>query len=448
MELIPSTTLSQRTTLAPRLLQSLNVLGLGAAEVMELVQRELCENPLLELPETGPEAGMESVERELWGDLLAANRGRSRRRHDDPATGPLEMIAGRETLADHLRTQLEIADPAGEEKRAALVIIDSLDEAGYLREPLEAVAAAAGVALPVATRALELVQQMDPPGIAARELGECLLNQMSPQQRCGLPGRIVRECLHELARGSLCTIARRLSLNVSQVEHATALICSLDPEPGARFDGGSSAPVVIPDVYVRRTRHGWKALANRELVPPLQLNRRCEQLAEAAADEKTLAYLREKRERARRLIKDLEQRQTTIVRVAEAIAAAQADFLVHGSSRLRPLKLDDIASRLGVSASTVSRASREKYMSTPQGVFEFKYFFDAGPPAADGGRLAATAVKHLLRQLIEGEDRSRPLSDRMLAEKLRRENVEISRRTVAKYREEMGVPPSCRRKVS
>lgn len=447
MDLKSAPIVSQRTTLSPRLFQSLKVLQLDAAELMQMVQRELCENPLLELPEPDNQPNDNLLERELWHDYERVNR-RLRNITDSQRTiNAVEAAASPETLGQHLRLQLGLADLPLSQEKAGIAIIDSLNDAGYLVEPLSRIAADTGLETKTAEHVLAIIQRFDPPGIAARNLGECLMNQMEERDRNGLPGRLVAEYLPELARGSLCAIARKLGVSPTQIEHALALIRRLDPEPGAAFDCGAPAAAIIPDVFIHRSHNGWAVLANRQITPTLKISRQCELLAREVDDVGTYRYLRERHERARRLISDLRQRRITITRVAKAIAEAQEDFFVHGDSHMRPMKLENIASALDVSVSTISRAVKGKYMSTPQGIFEFKYFFAGGLFVGDGEGLASTAVKQRLKQIIAGEDNSRPMSDQKLTECLRRQNIDISRRTVAKYREELGVPPSCQRKI-
>jgi RNA polymerase sigma-54 factor len=448
MDLNPALSVSQRTILSPRLFQSLNVLRLDATEIMELVQRELTENPVLELPE--PAGGIEesASERELWREYSLANRGRVRTTKSDSTSNAVEATASPTTLAQHLGLQLELKDLPPLQRQVGITIINSLNDAGYLDVPLDQIAVAAGTTVEKVEEVLKIIQGFDPPGVAARDLCECLLNQMRERDRNGLPGRIVKECMPQLARGSFCAIARELSISLSQVEHAITLIRGLNPEPGDRFDYGTPAGAIIPDVFIRQSRDGWAVLANKEITPVLKLSRQCEVLAKSSEDDETYKYLRERRERAQRLIQDLRQRRHTITRVAEAIAEAQVGFFEHGSGCLKPMKLEDIALKLNVSVSTISRAIQGKYMSTPQGIYEFKYFFSSGLSGDSGSELASTAVKQHLKRIIAGEDNTCPLSDRKLADLLHRENIDISRRTVAKYREEMGVPPSCRRKVS
>lgn len=446
MDLKPETIISQRTVLSPRLYKSLKILQLDATELKKLVQREINENPVLELPEPDDRSDEYQPEGDIWSDYMLSGRRRNAVSDFTKFTGAFDTAASHETLHQHLALQLEIEDLPEQQKLAGSVIIDNLSQAGYLEEPLPYIAREAGVDLASAEKALCVIQGFDPPGVAARNLGECLLNQMEERDRKGLPGKLVTNYLPQMARGALCAIAREMAVSLTQVQHAIASIRELDPEPGAVYEKGVAA-AVIPDVFIRKSRDGWAVLANRKIMPTLRISRQCELLARSADDPETYRYLQERRERARQLIRDLRQRRLTITRVAEVITDKQSGFFEEGRCGLRPMKLRDVATELEISISTVSRAIKGKFMSTPQGIFEFKYFFTGGLLAGGDEEIACAAVKQRLKNIIEGENRSRPMSDKKLAERLRLENIKISRRTVAKYREELGVPSSCQRKV-
>jgi len=457
MELKPalktSPSVSQQLVLSPRLYQSLSILRLGAQELQELIRKELVENPTLEIPEPS-EMDQEhgnTAERELWDDYLGAHRseGGCYSGSGEAATAG-DLKASPVTLTQHLTMQLELESLDDRHRRIGLAIIGSLDEDGYLREPLADLADTIARPEKEIEEVLMLVQHFDPPGVAARNLAECLAIQLEQMNSGDTAIRIARDFLPEVARGSYADIARSLSVSTTRVRTAVKLIRSLCPSPGSLFDNSPPASAIIPDVYARPDRGGRvRVLANREILPSLRLSRLYKDMADAGkgdADKETTAYVKEKVQEASRLIRDIDHRRATVTKVARAIAESQPDFFTMGPEHLRPLGLDEIARRLEVHPSTVSRAILGKYMSTPYGIFEFRYFFSAGYETSRGDGLSSTAVKKRLAGLIAAEDTSHPLSDQKLAEQLEESGLKISRRTVAKYREAMGINASWERK--
>ena len=457
----------QQLVLSPRLYQSLRILRLGAPELQELIQKEIEENPTLEIPEPSePESGSApSPERELWEDYLAANRSvqGAGRTGSDAAAAAGELAASPVTLADHLTLQLELENLSDKRRRIGLAIIGSLDEDGYLREPLAELAGTINRPLAEIDSVLKVVQRFDPPGVAARNLEECLAIQLEQMAAGETAIRIVHGFLPQVARGAYGEIAKALGVTAAKVRRAVELIRSLCPSPGSLFDTSPPAAAIIPDVYVRLDRGRVRILANREILPSLRLSCLYQQMAAAGKndslskgsnttatgthpDPETTRYIKDKLREASRLIHDIDQRRATVTRVARAIAEAQPGFFAKGSKHLRPLGLEEIASRLEVHPSTISRAILGKYMSTPYGVFEFRYFFSAGYQTSGGEGLASSAVKKRLAALIGEEDARRPLSDQKLAALLKEDGIAISRRTVAKYRESLGIPASWERK--
>lgn len=464
MELKPTIQTRQQLALSPRLYQSLKVLRLSAHELQGLIQKELDENPTLEIPEPADfDLDMDRVdpagpaERELWRDLAATGHDEGAANRRDPmrpsaGVNAAELTASPVTLADHLTVQINLARLSPQRRRAALAIIGSLDEDGYLREQIADIAATIDYPVADIEKTLQVVQGFDPPGIATRSLEECLTIQLQLMRAGELARQIVREHLPQVARGDLAAIARALRVPMVRVERAVSIIRDLNPAPGSLFDSNPPAAAVIPDVFVVQNQGKIRMLANREILPSLHVSRLYRQIADSAkksgvaADQETVDYIKSRIRKASRLIRDIDQRRTTVTRVARAIAEAQPEFFRDGPGSLRPLALDDIASKLKVHPSTISRAILGKYMSTPWGILEFRYFFSAGYASGDAAGLAATAVKQRLRQLIEDEDQRHPFADQKLVALLKQNQIPISRRTVAKYRAEMGIPPSWSRK--
>jgi RNA polymerase sigma-54 factor len=441
-------TVSQQLVLSPRLYQSLSILRLGAFELQELIQKELDENPTLEIPEAADfesEPG-QAPDRELWDDYLGANRG-DRTGGINPSTAG-ELTACAETLSEHLTLQLHLENLTNERLRIGLAIIGSLDEDGYLREPVDELAATIDRPAGEIEDVLRIVQRFDPPGVAARNLEECLVIQLEQIGAGDTAIRIVREFLPQVARNAFGEIAKSLGVTAAKVRRAVEVIRSLCPSPGSLFDTSPPAAAVIPDVYARLDRGRVRILANREIVPSLKLSRLYQEMAAKAvdADPATTAYIKDKLSEASRLIRDIDHRRTTVTKVARAIAEAQPEFFTEGPEHLRPLGLEKIATTLDVHPSTISRAILGKYMSTPHGIFEFRYFFSSGYATGGGEGLAANAVKKRLAGIIAREDAKHPLSDQKLTGMLKQDDIKISRRTVAKYREQLGIAPSWERK--
>ncbi|RJQ43021.1 MAG: RNA polymerase sigma-54 factor [Gaiellales bacterium] len=449
MELRPELTTRQQTALSPRLYQSMKILRLSAPDLLELLHKELDENPALEIPEPSDydhDAGL-SAERQLWEDYVRADGSRQGSFQGERPLNVSELAASPVTLSDHLTLQLDLEGLPVEEHRIGLALIGSLDDDGYLRDSVECIAGAIGEPAARVEQVLTVLQGLDPPGVGARDLEECLRIQLLQMKAGRLAVEIVARFLPEVARNAYGEIARAVKAPLARVEKAVALIRELNPVPGSLFDVSPPAGAVIPDVFLLVEEGRVRVLANRETLPPLKLNQVYQELAAAGeAGPETVDYIKNKIRDATRLIRDLKQRRATITRVAEAIAGHQPDFFTRGPAYLRPLSIEDIARELEVHPSTISRAILGKYMNTPFGIFEFRYFFSSGYTTAGGERLAANAVKKRISELIAREDARKPLSDQKIATLLAGEEIRISRRTVAKYREEMGALPSWQRK--
>lgn len=425
----------------------MKILRMSAQDLIELLQKELNENPALEIPEPA-DYGSDTVmaaERRLWDDHSRADSGGSHRggrpaNVSDLAVSPV-------TLADHLTLQLDLEGLPPEEHRIGLALIGSLGDSGYLRDSVECVAGTLNQPVRRVESVLAVIQSFDPPGIACRSLEECLLLQVRQMKGGKLAEKIITSCLPLVARNAYTEIARAVSAPAPSVEKAVALIRELNPVPGSLFDTSPPAGAIIPDVFTYKDETGVKVLPNRETLPSLKLNQTYRELAQSGdASPDTIEYIKDRIKDASRLIRDFQQRRATIDRVAQAIAEEQLDFFDRGPAFLRPLSVESIARKLDVHPSTISRAILGKYMNTPYGILEFRFFFSAGYSAAGGEKLAANAVKKRISELIANEDAHKPLSDQKLADLLAAESITISRRTVAKYREEMGALPSWQRK--
>ncbi|MEI6278624.1 MAG: RNA polymerase factor sigma-54 [Verrucomicrobiae bacterium] len=441
--------LALQQTLSPQMQQSLNILQAPLAELREMVDAELRENPALEEvapenPVSGkekPPSGIEDQWSEYYVQRATAEpwtrEAEERRQHffDTQARTP--------TLREHLLAQASSwPEP---DARIAAEIIGNLDEQGYFRAEGEEVAWAVGSTPLEVDRVLEKVQDLDPPGIAARNLSECLFLQLRRQGRQDTTeARIVRSHLEELGRKKLAEIARALDLPLADIQKAAGEITRLDPRPGRAF---SSEPeqIVIPEIVIERDGDGYSVGLNTDGVPSLRIADSSKDMLSGSSRE-VREYLRDKIKGGNFFIRSIQQRQQTLLNIGREIAARQRDFLDRGPSRLRPMTMSQVAAVVGVHETTVSRAASGKHIATPQGIFEIKYFFTHGYTSSGGEEVSNESVRQAIVALVKGEPAHRPLSDQALVRLLAGQGLTVARRTVAKYREQLGVLPSYLRK--
>ncbi|BBD79494.1 RNA polymerase factor sigma-54 [Aerosticca soli] len=463
--------LNQQLTLTPQLQQAIRLLQLSHLE-LEAELRQIAEgNPLLELDEEPTAETAEdgydapataAVEPDGedgppdWAESAAASEAPIDFSQPARAGAPPEddfepQRAAPETLKDHLLWQLNLSPFTPRERAIATVIIDALDNDGYLAEGLDGVLAALPADFAVTREEAEAVrrrvQRFDPPGVASLDLRDCLRAQLEqievPTPQRDLALSIVEENLELLARHDLGRLARRLHAEEEAVGAAALLIRSLDPRPGAAFDP-TPVEYVAPDVYAYKDGRQWKVRLNPDCQPRLGLNQHyCGLIARARGED--ASWMRGQLQEARWLIKSLESRAETLLKVSEAIVRRQSAFLDYGPEAMHPLVLREVAEEVGMHESTISRVTTRKYIHTPRGTFELKHFFSSGVATEDGGGASATAIQAMLRKLIDGEDPRRPLSDQALAEALRGRGIQVARRTVAKYREALRIPSSSER---
>jgi RNA polymerase sigma-54 factor len=351
------------------------------------------------------------------------------------------------SLEDHLIWQLRLSGLAEAEQRIGAGIIYNLNDDGYLETPIEELAGKLEADAGSVERVLGRIQRFDPPGVAARDLRECLLLQLvNLGMEESLAARIVLNHLDLLERHRYTEIAKTLGVPPDVVTHAARVISLLEPKPGRDYSGAEPA-YIVPDVFIHKLGQEYIVTLNDGAVPRLRLAgyyQRVLRDGEVAADAKE--YLQERLRSARWLVKSIYQRQQTIFKVAKSIVKFQSAFFDHGISHLRPLVLKDVADDIGMHESTISRATANKYAHTPQGIFELKFFFTSGVKAADGEDVSSETVKERIRAMVGGENSHDPLSDQAIAELLRNEKINIARRTVAKYRQALGILPSASRK--
>jgi RNA polymerase sigma-54 factor len=457
-------TLSQQQVLAPQLQQSLQILQAPMLELRNLVQQELESNCTLELEQTEPtiedkrreaEEFDQEFERlakldEEWRDYMSQSAGYSHRSAEDEERRQFffDSLVKEETLQQHLLEQVHSADFTEDDRKIAELIIGNIDDHGFLQNAPEDIANNTGMDVADITRVLEHVQTFHPVGVGSRDLRECLLIQL---KRLGkeqsLEYRIVDRFIEDLGKRRFPEIARRLNTTPEQVQRAANFIATLDPKPGQIFTPDPNN-YVLPDVTVEKVGGDWQISLNGEQIPHLRISNTYKDLMSSdRSKDEVRDYIREKIRSGKFLIKSIHQRQQTISNIAHRIVDRQRDFLEFGPSALKPMTMVQIADEVGVNETTVSRAISGKYMSTPHGVFEMKYFFTPGYQTAGGESMSNTSVKGIIADLVKEEDPRNPLSDKEIVELLSKKGIPIARRTVAKYRSELNILPSNMRKM-
>ena len=443
--------LKQQLTLTPRLQQSVKLLQLSALECVQELHQAIAQNPFLEESAESPESP-ESQDPRSEREEAAEDSSRADLDFSSPGGGGgsgeetpdwTEWTASPSTLHDSLREQLLLLGLTERDHVLANLIIDALDDDGFLRLPLEDVATLAPGAAPGEIEtALRIVQTLEPSGIAARSLGECLALQLEAMN-ADTPGRnialdVVQNRLSMMAARDNTRLLEALGCSAEDLRLAMELIRSLDPRPGSKV-GTFEPRAIVPDVIVRKEKKRWLVTVNSAIYPRIRVNQQYADYFRQARDGET-ALLAQHLQEARWLVRNLEQRFLTIQRVAEAVVARQRNFFEYGDLAMRPLTLREIADELGLHESTVSRATSHKFMATPRGVVAFKRFFSRQLATTSGGSCSATAIRALLREFIAAEDRRNPLSDVQLTELLSERGVKVARRTVTKYRRSMQLP--------
>jgi RNA polymerase sigma-54 factor len=471
--------LTQQLVMTPQLQQAIKLLQLSRLELLNFVQQELQENPVLEEGLETEEVANAEVEREVealdapqpespegpadreatdaekiadvdWQNYMESNPQTSyaEARGEDERRSLESSLSRRPSLPEHLEWQLQLSAFTSEERDAAQWIIGNLDDDGYLRDSVEDVARQSGLGLTLVETVLRKVQTLDPPGVAARDLRECLLLQIDILGIDDvLVRRIVEDHLDQLRKRDFRSIIRMLGVTIEEVAAASRVIGSLEPWPGRQF-GGDDPVYITPDIHVVRIGDDYHILLNEDGLPKLRINnlyRDVLQRGNGVAKD-TKDYVQDKVRSALWLIKSIHQRQRTIYKVMQSILKHQRDFFDRGINFLKPLNLRDVADDIEMHESTVSRVTSNKYVNTPQGIFELKYFFNSSISRIDGDAVASESVKERIRKIISAEDPRRPLSDQRIAEMLKSANIDIARRTVTKYREALNILSSTRRR--
>ncbi|MHB1017392.1 MAG: RNA polymerase factor sigma-54 [Coriobacteriia bacterium] len=463
MDLAQRPELRQKVTLSPQVYQGLTILAMPVIELQALVEAEILENPVLELDEDDYEQAeideratdTDVDDERAWDEWLDQYEelehmdGSSQRDPGAEDVNAEEFVGGVTSFSEHLIAQLAMLDISDEVTLAARAIVGSLDEDGFFVGTEDEIAAIAGVSLEVVAHAIAAVQQLDPPGVGARTVIEALRIQA---EVIGIDTPLVLGIidahLDDVAGNRYRKIASELGSDEASVREAVESLRMLNPRPAGAFSPGSAPAYIVPDVAVRRFDDEWLVMPNSDAVPGLRVNSRYRSMLRSGstADDETRRYLKDKIRAAESFMRNVDRRRDTVSRITEIILEVQRDFFETGQGDLRPLRLEDVAVELGVHLSTVSRGVTGKYMATPYGLFELKHFFSGGYRTSTGMDVASTTIRKRIRELVLDEDPAKPLSDQRIAEALGEQGVSVARRTVAKYREELGIEPSWARK--
>ncbi len=449
--------LSQQLTMTPQLQQAIRLLQLPVMDLNAQINEALEENVMLELEEPveqTPVSGESTAEVQAitgddsWRDV--ATRSQDSYGSDGPSMAEFADESG-DTLRDHLLWQLELEKFSPRETVIGTALIDAIDDEGYLQTSLEDILADldsdAGFTDVEVERTLSKVQRFDPAGVAARSLDECIGLQLL-QLHADTPGlatarRMAEEFLALVAEKNFGELRRRLEVSDDELELAVALVRSCHPKPGLAIAGGRTE-YVVPDVFVRKIDDIWQVEVSSSGIPKLTVNQR---YADMLRGESAHGALRAQLQEARWLVRSLEIRHDTVLKVARCIVERQVEFFEHGEEHMKPMVLRDVAEAIDMHESTISRVTNNKYMHTPRGVLEFKYFFSSHVATVDGDEQSSTAVRAKIKKLIGAENPAKPLSDSRLTKLLEEDGVKVARRTVAKYREAMKIPSSSERRV-
>lgn len=475
MELKQTLKLTQQLVMTPQLQQAIKLLQLSRLELVQTVRLEMLENPVLEEvsedsdlsqddgldgePKEAPDSVDDADDRgsisgEIDWETFIDNYQSGTYDHNERDFSGKEETSFENTtsraltLAEHLIWQLRMSNVTLDEEQVGGHIIGNLDDDGYLKVELIEIAEECGQDIQFIENTLKKVQEFDPPGVAARDLRECLLLQA---YNLGLHGSVVEKILkntfEELERKDVNTISKKLKVSSEKVLEALRIISDMEPKPGRPF-GEDRTHYITPDIFIHKIGDDYVVVLNDDGMPKLRISNYYRRLlkGEKAGNEITRNYVKDKLKSAMWLIKSIHQRQRTISKVTKSIVKFHREFLDNGISHLKPLVLKDVANDINMHESTVSRVTTNKYVHTPQGTYELKFFFNSGINTVEGGTIAAESVKGRIQQIINSEPPAKPYSDQTIVRLLRERNISIARRTVTKYREMMGLLSSNRRK--
>jgi len=474
LELRQSLTLSQQLVMTPQLQQAIKLLQLSRLELLETINEEMEENPVLEeqvsedtdedsrsereddkTEQDQPDIPEVKIEENApddvdWDNYLSEynTEWTSGPREEREAPAVDNIMSSKTNLYSHLMWQLGMSDPDDNQKEMGVHIIENLNEDGFLEIGLEEICQITGHPIEKVQETLSLIQNFDPVGVAARDTQESLLIQVRFQNLGGtLVEKIILAHLKDLENKKYDHIAKSLSVSINDVSAAVSIIQGLEPKPGRLYSDDRTI-YVTPDIYIIRVGDDYEIVQNEDGLPKLRISAYYKDILRNGdpRSENVKTYIQEKLRSAAWLIKSIHQRQRTIYKVTESIVRFQKDFLDNGITRLKPLVLRDVAEDIGMHESTVSRVTTNKYVHTPQGLFELKFFFNSSIRRIDGDSVASESVKERIRIIVKAENSNKPYSDQEIVDVLKKLNIQVARRTVAKYRESMGILPSRKRK--
>ena len=445
----------QKLMMTPELRQAIAILQMSTIELSEYIEQELQENPFLEVKEPEENNEAEQVTPETDNKIEEMVEYFNDRDIEYTPTNREEspslenFLTKRPSLYEHLEFQLHLSSTEEHDLVIGNYLIGSIDRTGYLCVDLNEVAANLKVPIEKVEEVLTMIQSFHPHGVGARDLSECLLLQLSYYNKeDSIATRIIKDHMEDLAKSKLNKIAQALSISVNEVQDVCDLIRTLDPKPGLQYSGYDEVKYIMPDVFVEKVEGEYVVIVNDLNFPRLIVNnvykRILHQTDNFSQDAKK--YLEDKMGSAIWLIRSIEQRRMTLYKVARSIVDIQTEFLDKGVEYMKPLNLRKVAEAVDVHESTVSRATTNKYIQTPQGLFELKYFFSTGVESYGSSKVSSKSIKYMLEEIISAEDSSKPLSDEAISKLLKQKGIRISRRTVAKYRQEMRIPSTMARK--
>ncbi len=445
---------SQNLIMTPELRQAIELLQFNSMELNEYITKELEENPMLEREKAKDE--FEDIEeyrddKEIdWKEYVEKYDDHSYRPERDKNAKQINFdsfLSSSITLREHLMTQLKMIDLDSGERKIGEYIVNNIDKNGYFEIEGEEVSNLLGVKIEDVEKVLQLVQGFDPTGVGARDLRECLLIQIKSRPKFNKYARIIIEnYLYDLGSNKIQKIAKELNLSAKEVQEACDYIKKLEPKPGRSFgDEDDSIRYIKADAEIKLMEGKYVVVVNESTAPRLNINNYYRNLMKKGKDESAVEYLNQKFNSAMWIIKSIEQRKNTIKNVVESILKFQMDFFLQGEKALKPLTLKEIAEDIDMHESTISRTTNGKYVQTPRGLYELKYFFRAGLESSDGD-MSSTSIKSRIKELIEKEDKKKPYSDQKISDLLKEEGIKISRRTVAKYRDELNIASSSLRR--
>ena len=459
---------SQKLVMTPELHQAITLLQFSSLELVDYIQEEITTNPLLEIQEKeeNDESGTDDKETTdvpepldknekapfEWEDYFSDNEPYYRRgitepyyRDQEPSSFE-QFVSGENTLHEHLNFQLLMSTLDKKQTAIAEYLIGNLDSSGYLQGTLSDHACFLGVGQKEVEKTLALIQTFDPAGVGARNLRECLLIQMRERKNVPpLAEKIIQDYLPGIARGNFRDMAHKLNVSQKELQEAVDFVRTLNPKPGANLGGAGETKYIVPDVIVEKVENEYVVMTN-DNVPNLVVSPFYRSLLQRQGEDGLNSYIKKRLDSALWLIKSIEQRRQTLYRVTVEIVNIQKPFLEKGIRYLRPLTLKEIADIVCIHESTVSRATANKYVQTPRGLYPFKFFFSSGINGVQGECHSVLSIKSYLEELVEKEDPRSPYSDQRLAELLKTQGMKVSRRTITKYREELGIPASFKRR--